>query len=309
MSFLEKGPELKPSEIKVPDFLQDLYYDLKDRHLLPLAAILLVAIVAAPFVLGDSSDSPATTPPPVQSVTGAEGATASASGQLVAKSAPGLRDYRRRLDHLKSKNPFRQQYQNKASSSEGGESATSSEGSTATEPSTGGGTEQTESPANTTVPGELTYFSYAIDVRVTTGIGGGEEDQASSGQGKTTVRHNLPQVTSLPSRATPAIIYMGATKDGKKALMLVSSDVQAIFGDAKCALGSETCQLLAMEPGLPETFVYGKTGKTFKIELLKIHLVESKHLNRAPLGKSHANGDKPQPHGERLTIVGAAAQR
>ena len=83
------------------------------------------------------------------------------------------------------------------------------------------------------------------------------------------MRRNLPELTMLPSRETPAIIYMGSTKDGKKALMTVSSDVQAIFGDAKCVLGSETCQLLVMEPGLPETFVYGGDGRTYKIELLK----------------------------------------
>ena len=72
--------------------------------------------------------------------------------------------------------------------------------------------------------------------------------------------------------------------------MLVSSDVDAIFGDAKCVLGSETCELLAMEPGLPETFVYGGAGRTYKIELLKIHLVETNKLNRAPLGKPKQQG-------------------
>jgi hypothetical protein len=89
----------------------------------------------------------------------------------------------------------------------------------------------------------------------------------------------------LPSRTTPAVVYMGSTKDAKKALMLVSSDVTSIFGDAKCVIGSKTCQLLAMEAGVPETFVYGPAGKTFKIELLKVHLVETKKLNVAPLGK------------------------
>ena len=58
MNFLKKGPELKLSEIKVPRFLEDLYLDLKERHLLPVTAILLVGIVAVPFVLGQSSDAP-----------------------------------------------------------------------------------------------------------------------------------------------------------------------------------------------------------------------------------------------------------
>ncbi len=50
---------------------------------------------------------------------------------------------------------------------------------------------------------------------------------------------------------------MGPSSDGKKALMLVSSNVTAIFGDAICVLGGETCEMLALEEGVPETFVYG----------------------------------------------------
>ena len=39
--------------------------------------------------------------------------------------------------------------------------------------------------------------------------------------------------------------------------MLVSSNVKGIFGDAVCVLGTETCQMMALEPGIPETLVYG----------------------------------------------------
>lgn len=318
MNPLKKGPEIKLSEIRVPGFLQDLYYDLKDRHLLPLAVILLLAIIVVPFALSKSSDGGEASEDAGTVAVTAGASNAPGSSELVAKSAPGLRDYKRRLEHLTSKNPFHQQYRRGEPEEETGGSTVEA-GETTVSPETTETYEEFESgsPGNGSPEsgggdeshGELTYYSYVIDVRVTTGIGGGEEDQASSGQGKTTVRHDLPQATALPSRETPAIIFMGAAKGGKKALMLVSSDVQAIFGDAKCALGTESCQLLAMEPGLPETFVYGKAGKTFKIELLKLHLVESKHLNRAPLGKSHPNGVKPQPHGERLTIVGAAKRR
>jgi hypothetical protein len=205
---------------------------------------------------------------------------------LVAKSAPGLRDYRRRLERMEAKNPFKQQY-----ASEEGEP--SSESSTVTEVESSGPTSSTpsetfepssSSPSETggePGPGELTYFSYAIDVRV---VPGGSQNGNSDG-GEAQVRRNLPELTMLPSRETPAAIYMGSTKDGRKALMMVSSNVEAIFGDGKCVLGSDSCQLLMMEPGVPQTFVYGGEGRTFKIELLKVHLVATDKLNRAPLGK------------------------
>ncbi len=98
------------------------------------------------------------------------------------------------------------------------------------------------------------------------------------------VRRNLPEFTVLPSSKEPALDFIGVSKDGKKALMLVSSSVDAEFGEGFCVLGSQTCQLMALEPGLPETFVYGPQNRTFKIELLKVHLVVSKKRHIAPLG-------------------------
>jgi hypothetical protein len=313
MNFLKKGPEIKLSEIKAPGFLQDLYYDLKDRHLLPLAAILLLAIVVVPFALSKSSSSSeeseagatATVTPGTPNATG--------SSELVAKSAPGLRDYKRRLDHLKSKNPFHQQYRRGESSEEG--SGSSGEGGTTVTAETtetveefessnpGGGPSESGGNGESSGHGQLTYFSYAVDVKVTSGGAEGTSMSVDGGavtgapiaakksNGKQTVRHNLPELTMLPSRETPALTYMGSTKDGKKALMLVSSDVTSLFGDAKCVIGSSTCQLIALEVGLPETVVYGGNDRTFKIELLKIHLVESDKVNKAPLGKPHKHSE------------------
>ena len=59
MNMLKKGPELKLPDFKVPDFALDIYYDLRERHLLPLVAILLVALVALPIVLSGGSSSDA----------------------------------------------------------------------------------------------------------------------------------------------------------------------------------------------------------------------------------------------------------
>jgi hypothetical protein len=277
---LKKGPEINLRDIKVPEFLQDLYYDLKDRHLLPLVALLIVAIVAVPIALGQSGSDEAEAP--AETAIATPSVAASGSGELVAKAAPGLRDYRKRLSRMEAENPFKQQYT-------GGDKEPGTEGSSTT--GTGPTTSASPEPAAPTEPpplgpnGEpnpdrLTYYSYAIDVRVVPGA-----SPEGGGGGEPSVRRNLPELTMLPSRSTPALIYMGSTKDGKKALMMVSSNVEAIFGDAKCVLGSDSCQLLAMEPGIPETIVYGGEGRTFKIELLKVHLVETDKLNRAPLGK------------------------
>jgi hypothetical protein len=279
---LKKGPEIKLPDLKVPDFLLDIYYDLKERHLLPLVAILLVALVALPIVLSKSSSSEA-------EETGGAIATPSAatptSSLVVAKAAPGLREYRHRLDGT-AKNPFKNP--NPESAGEG-----SAEGSSSAEEVTlSGGPEETPTGGSGGEPGlppegngeppsggSLKYYSWTIDVRVTPVSSGKDKPEAS-------VRHNLPELTMLPSRSVPALTFVGVTKDEKNAVMLVSDKVTGLFGDATCTVGSEACQLIVLQPEIPETVVYGADSRTYRIELLKVGLTETDKLNTAPLGKS-----------------------
>ena len=282
MKMLEKGPNLKLDEIKVPGFLRDLYNDLRDRHLLPLVVLLLIALVAVPILLGKGGDSEEAAPAAIPPAGGSSGAKLT-----VAKAAPGLRQYERRFEGETAQNPFKQQYSGEKAESGSGtpNEATIETGSSGTETAppevetggTGGAPE--EEPDR----GKLTYYSWVIDVGVTPGSGGGEK------QSETTVRRSLPQYTSLPSRKVPALTFIGVSKDESKALMLVSDKVTSLFGDAVCVQGSEKCQLLAMEPGIPVTVVYGADSRTYRIELRKIRLVTTDKLNKAPLGK---NGQK-----------------
>jgi hypothetical protein len=295
MNMLKKGPDLKLPEIKVPDFLLDLYYDLRERRLLPLVAILLVALVALPIVLSSSSgssseeSSDALATPSVATPT---------SSLVVAKAAPGLRDYRRRLANKVERDPFKQQYANPeggssvatSSASEGApaseESASTTVESTSTETtSTSTGTTNTTGPSeeNGGEPGgeeHLRYFSFAIDVRIVPVTSG-----ASTSKAQPSIRHNLPELTMLPSRKEPALTFMDVSKDEKKVLMLVSDKVTGLFGDGVCIVGSEHCQLLALEQGIPETVVYGPQQRTFRVELLKLRLLTTDKLHKAPLSK------------------------
>jgi hypothetical protein len=297
MNMLKKGPELKLPEVKVPDFLLDLYYDLRERHLLPLVVILLVAIVALPIALsGGSSDSE-----PAESATApaAPGAPLPSSKLVVAKAAPGLRDYRHRLAGT-PKDPFKQQYATpegqgnavgSAATTENGSSSGGAEGPPATGGSTGAETPSTPPESTPATPpsegndepsqgAHLKYYSFAIDARVVPVSSGGADSKAEP-----YVRRNLPELTMLPSRKEPALTFISVSKDEKKALMLVSDQVTGLFGDGICVVGSETCQLLALEQGIPETVVYGPQERTFRIELLKIRLLATSKLHKATLGE------------------------
>lgn len=307
MNMLKKGPELKLPDLKVPDFLLDIYYDLRERHLLPLVAILLVAIVALPIALsgGSSESDPGASE---SAIAGASSAAVPSSSLVVAKATPGLRDYRRRLGD-KPQDPFVQPNVN----AEGGGSATNATASSSSSgvensPVTIESKEPSSTPTESTnvpVPNEgdgddepsdnehLQYYSFAIDVRVVP-----VPPEGSKTKPKPSVRRNLPQLTMLPSRDTPALTFMTVSKDEKKVLMLVNDNVTGLFGDGVCVVGTDRCQLLALEPGIPETVIYGAEGRTYRIELLKLRLLTTDHLNKAPLGKEKQEGDdKPEEAG------------
>lgn len=287
-----KGPELKLSELKVPPFLTDLYWDLRDRRLLPLVALVLVAIVAAPILLGGGSDESA--PPASPAVaTPSEASGADASTFTVVEAKPGLRDYRKRLARRKPTDPFKQRYT--APQVKGAElnaqtstSTTSSTSSTST--SFTDSSSETTSTKTTTVESSssnppsdsggadsgahLTLFAFAVDVKITRIEGGGDGSQTKT---ESNTRHGVMPPTPLPGEKAPVVTYMGVGQGAKKALLMVSNNVKSIFGDAKCVSGTDTCQLLEVEPGLPETFVYGDNDVRYKINVLKIEPVATGH--------------------------------
>jgi hypothetical protein len=309
-----KGPEIKMPKVKmkVPKPLVDLYRDLDERHLLPAVVILLVAIIAIPLLLGGSTDSDSGAPTGAAEAGASAAPQAKASAVLVAKASPRLRDYERRLDHLQPKDPFEPKYTESESEGGGSDSSESAEGG-ATEESTtatveigeggaGGGT--SPGPGPSSPKPEITYLTYAIDVKVTSIASDGNGPNGS----EWVIRESLPPQTMLPSRSTPALTYIGLSRDGEKAMMLVSDEVTALAGNSKCVLGAEHCQLLALEPGKPETVVFGPQDRTFRIELLKIELdATDKRPNRVKLGAPQ-NRVKPGAPQKR-TRLGAPQKR
>jgi hypothetical protein len=261
-------------ELKAPKFLTDLGRELRDRRLLPLIAVLAVAIVAVPIALSKSTPQPQSDG---QSLLGAALAAKASQHLTAVPDAPGLRDYHRRLKGLQATNPFEppasessSQEQPASSESSGGEepasiSASSSPESTSTTATNGGAT---SGEATSAVHIETKYFTHAVDVRIVNSAPG-----ATSSQSKPVVRHNLPTLSELPGRKAPAVVFMGA--DGKRALMLISAGVQPVAGgDGHCALLSAgVCQLMLLKPGQVEAFAYGESNHTVRIKLLKISLV------------------------------------
>jgi hypothetical protein len=304
-----KGPELKMPELKVPGFLADFYYDLRDRRLLPVIGLVLVAIVATPILLGQKTETTAPPAPP-----GAIQALKESSGQraaslTVVEANPGLRDYRKRLRRRTPLDPFRSMGKpnlegarlGNGSEGEGGSSGGASFTSTSTTTKENGSKTTTTKTTTTTAGsgagsegaggggstggagpqggngngnGESphgTLFTFSIDLTIVRSEGGQAEGGAKQGEPETR-KHVLP-TTVLPSAKKQVVTYMGISPKTRKPLFLVSPEVTGVFGEGHCASGTGNCQLIELEPGFPEVFELGEGGDRYTIKVTDVKAV------------------------------------
>jgi hypothetical protein len=253
---------------KLQKFFGDLVSDLRNRGLLPVVVLLLVAIVAIPIVISRGGSSSATISDSEQAV-----ANAPEAQSAVLAYQPGLRKYQDRLDKLSAKDPFEQQFV------PAGPSAADVSGA-------GGGAAVGGGSAGAASPTDVSSFPGTI------GSGGGSKKK---GKKKTTTRYfsyqadalvgdasaalapyaNLVPFSPLPSEATPVLIYLGPNTTGQYALFLVSSNVSQQSGPGICVPAPDDCALLALTPGQTEDLVYQGDGKTYRIQLVSLRRVVS----------------------------------
>jgi hypothetical protein len=289
-----KMPKLKGGEMKVPPFLSDLYFDLRDRRLLPLVALIIVAILATPILLGGGSKELEPVVPPA----GGLGGSSSAAQRLtVVKAEPGLRNYKKRLAHRIPTNPFKQRFagpQNlqaaqlnpepRTSTPSSESSSTSSETTTfeseavVTSPSgergnssgggSGGGSDENG------VPNGATFYTLEVTLQITrieTKLDGTVDKKGP------TVYQDVRAPAPMPGEKTPVLTYLGMGSENRVPMFLVSREVAGIYGEAKCIAGAGTCELLVLEEGFPVTFVYGDNDVRYKINLIKAEPVVTGH--------------------------------
>jgi hypothetical protein len=293
MKRLKGGPDLKMPDLKVPGFLVDLYWDLRDRRLLPLVGLAIVAIVAVPFLLGGGSEEEEA-PPAVAGASSAPSPEPAGAKLTVVEAKPGLRDYRKRL-HDSPTDPFVQRYtapQLKGTElGGGGEEASSSSTSTSTSTtkvtktskdsdSTSTTEVTTETNGESSPSGEggkapqLTLYSFAADVKIVRTTSSADGEKLTD---EPIVRHKVIPPAALPGDSAQVVTYMGISPITRKPLLLISDQVTAVFGEATCLSGANTCQLIEVEPNFPETFVFGTAGVRYKITVLKVYPVATGH--------------------------------
>jgi hypothetical protein len=269
--------------VRRPQFLENLYRDMRDRHLLLPAVLLIVALIAVPILLG--SQSSRSVPPTSTSGTNA---SASAATPAVVTREIGVTNYRKRLEELQTKNPFHQQYTQPSAeaalnatstggagsaSATGDVSGTSVSGSTSSvsgsqvaspSPSISAGSSggTSSSPPQTThVPKpQLRAYAWRVSVKV------GEPGHLKE-------RPEVQRLAMLPSQGKPVATFIGATETGDKALFVVSPEVDSVKGDARCLPSSSSCRFVVMKPGDKANFHYAPNGKRYNLVLVDTHAV------------------------------------
>jgi hypothetical protein len=271
------------SQIEMPEFLVDLYRDLRNRRLLPVAAVLAIAILAAPIALSSSGSKTAGAPSSSPAV-----AASSPFGAAVVAANHGIRELSKR--HLGSaKDPFRQQAQviNIAGSqlgvaaasgpqsvvgSElgvtgtggGGSTSGTSSGGSSGSSGTSGGSGGSGGGGSGSDLGGATLSTFAINFEV--GEAGSNLES----------RKNVGYVSYLPSESTPVFVFVGVSQTGAKAFFLLPGAV-SLAGDAECLLPVKPlgCQLIALKPGDGENVVSTGDGKTYRLKLDAIKQVKA----------------------------------
>jgi hypothetical protein len=248
------------------NFVRNLYTDLIEKRLWPVALGLLVALVAIPILVAKpATDSGSTAPTTADTaLLGAD------SAALIGETKPVVSlgsdgGFRKHVARLAKKDPFIQQAKDKASKSS--EAATVEAGGTTG--SSGTTTTPTESPGSTTTPsgGEqpVKLYEWVANVKF------GKIDQTKS--------ETVKPAEFMPSENNPVLLFLGADESGKKALFLVSSEATS-RGDGTCTPSESSCQIVKLGKGDVQFFevaLSAETVITYELELTDIKLQEVKN--------------------------------
>jgi hypothetical protein len=257
-------------------FLTDLWNDLREKRLWPVALVLLAGLIAVPVVLTKHSEEPPPAPAASDARTAPE--PKELKGLAGVKLAESAVNNGSRLDTFDPSDPFRppskvlnasqaesqtdtgQAGPGPASASSGSTGSTGSTGDTGpsvpTSPYTGGG--DTQGGHDYSQPKTARYI-YVVDA---TFIANGRRRRVKG----------MERLDMLPHRASPLLLFLGVSANAGNAVFLVDSTLQAA-GEGKCKPGAERCAFLYIGPGSEHEFVNDQ-GDSYTLRIDEIRKVK-----------------------------------
>jgi hypothetical protein len=280
-------------------FLEDLWQDLREKRLWPVAVALAVALVAVPVLLKKPFQAPPPATPLAQSA-------ADQSLQHQAKVVLANQESNgSRLNLFNPSDPFRApasahkktDSSGVTSASGGGLSSTANQAASTGSGSTlnGGGGSLTPSSGGggggfsgggTTGGGSIpksktkvTKFTFVIDVTY-------------KHNGHTRKEKGMTALEMLPNSSSPLLVFLGVDSKATNAVFIVDSSLKpAPLSEGKCKPSTDNCNFLYLGAGNEEVFTTSD-GQTYSLQIDGIRRVKVKSKSAKASSKKHKAGAK-----------------
>jgi hypothetical protein len=285
---------------EIQNFLIDAWNDLRARRLLPVAAVLVAGLVAAPIVLSKKSED-AAPPAPVPSDTQANNGSSTADELAKVKLSDDLSSGSgSSLSAFDAKDPFKPPSSVKTGNEQaqpgevagGGAATPAPTGTGDTGGGTGGGTGDTGggTGGGTGTTPKTTEFTYVLDVTFW-----------RNGHRRTI--KGMQKLDVLPNQVNPLLIFMGVSSGGGNGVFLVDATLQTT-GEGKCKPSRADCAFLYLGAGAEQEFT-NEDGDSYRLRIDQIRKVEVGHGPRS--GADAAS--KKKSKSARAAVEGSAAPR
>jgi hypothetical protein len=282
--------------------LLELWHDLRAKRLWPVAALLVVALVAMPVVLKKSASSASPSTPPPASPT-----AAGDTGKAVVVADSGSAQAST-LGVFNKKDPFKPDKavlsaaHPKAAAPATGPSQSAPSGGGTPQPSgsLGGGSGSSGgaapvAPQPTQPQAPQGPFAYTVDVKF-------------GKRGEPRVHHNVQKLDVLPNQNNPLLVFLGVNAAGDTAVFLTDTSLKAA-GEGSCKPNGDTCSFLYLKLKKNKNtedlsaLAPDGSGTEYTLTLLAIHKVPVSELAkgakkaaaaaRAEARRAHINKQKP----------------
>jgi hypothetical protein len=275
-------------------FLLDLWHDLREKRLAPVAAVLLLGLIAVPVLLAKPAEDPGPAPVVAAPKKADNEALAALTKVKLGEDATGKGST---LGVFDPDNPFsppkgaiKKETTGVTSGGPGDTpgtpgGSTGSGGDTSTDGGSLGGGGVTSPGTGVTIPGTggggggdttTTVYKYVVDLTF-------------AANGRTRHIKGMEKLDMLPSDSSPLLIFMGVTAKGADAVFLVDSTLEAA-GEGRCKPSESECAFAYIGAGSEYVFTE-EDGDTYTIKIDEIRKVKvgASAKSSAKGAKAHAS--------------------
>ena len=252
-------------------FFLDLWQDLREKRLAPVAVVLLLALVAVPVLLAKPAEKPGPATVPAAAPKKENEALAALAKVKLGGDAVGGKGST--LGVFDPDNPFSPpkgtiKKDEPTAPAAGGGAATPAGDTGTGGDTTGGGGPVGGGGVPGVVPptgggggggGTETTFQYVVDLTF-------------KANGRTRRIKGMEKLDMLPSTSSPLLIFMGVTANGGNAVFLVDSTLEAA-GEGKCKPSPSECAFAYIGPGSEYVFSE-EDGDTYTVKIDEIRKVK-----------------------------------